>query len=102
MSGIEVNLRCGDTITVQSMPAIGAYRYCIHCDGRRQVIGVPVTGSTERHQPTLSELQAIRDRIGQQYMFSGMPEPQWQWQNALCNAMIDRVVYYGRALTERW
>ena len=37
---MEANLSCGDTITVQSAPAIGAYRFCIHCDSKKKVTEV--------------------------------------------------------------
>jgi len=39
-AGIEVTLACGDTITVKSVPAIGTYRMCIHCDSRKRVVGL--------------------------------------------------------------
>lgn len=37
---MEATLSCGDTIAVQSRPAIGAYRLCIHCDSRKRVTEV--------------------------------------------------------------
>lgn len=40
---IEVNLACGDTIAVPTVPAIGAYRHCIYCDSRKRVTSIPVT-----------------------------------------------------------
>lgn len=39
----EVHLACGDTISTASIPRIGAYRNCIHCDRKVRVasIGTP-------------------------------------------------------------
>lgn len=56
---------------------------------------------SDYREPTMSELQAMRDRIAQQYIHQGMSQSQWQWQNALTNAMIDRHIYNGRALNAR-
>lgn len=36
----EVTLACGDTISVRTIPAIGAYRMCIHCDSRKRVTAI--------------------------------------------------------------
>lgn len=99
MNGIEVNLRCGDTITVPTMPAIGAYRYCEHCDGRRQVIGVPVIERPTYQRPTLGELQAMRNRIGDHFIAGTITEHEWRWQLALADAMVDRIIYNGPAVT---
>ena len=37
---IDATLACGDTISVRTVPAIGAYRMCIHCDSRKRVTAV--------------------------------------------------------------
>lgn len=37
---VEVHLACGDTVTVASVPAIGAYRFCVHCDSRKRVTAI--------------------------------------------------------------
>lgn len=37
---IEVNLACGDTRTVATVPGIGAYRHCPHCDSAKRVTSV--------------------------------------------------------------
>jgi hypothetical protein len=37
---VEATLACGDTISVRTAPAIGAYRRCIHCDKRERVTAV--------------------------------------------------------------
>lgn len=90
MDGIEVNLRCGDTITVASMPAIGAYRYCPHCDGRRQVIGVPVINPVPVIWTTLGELQDLSKRIGDNYVYDCITWPEFNWQWQLACTMVDR------------
>lgn len=36
----DVHLACGDTIACNTLPALGAYRFCIHCDGKRRVTGI--------------------------------------------------------------
>ena len=37
---IEVTLTCGDTVSTRVQPPLGAYRYCIHCEGKRRVVAI--------------------------------------------------------------
>lgn len=39
----EVHLACGDTVAVKSVPRIGAYRFCEHCDSRKRVVSIART-----------------------------------------------------------
>jgi len=91
MSGIEVNLRCGDTITVSSMPAIGAYRYCEHCDGRRQVIGVPVVDVTPRCLTSVDQYNRARNAMTEQFIAGNMTEAHWQWQYTIYQTFVDQL-----------
>jgi len=36
----EIHLSCGDTINSAVEPRLGVYRFCIHCDGKRRVVGI--------------------------------------------------------------
>lgn len=36
----EADLTCGDSVSLIRRPAIGSYRHCIHCEGRRRVTAV--------------------------------------------------------------
>jgi hypothetical protein len=90
MGSIEVNLRCGDTISVPSMPAIGAYRHCEHCDGRRMVIGVPVITACPKPPLSIGDYQDVRKRISDEYVYGDISLPVFEWQWQVVCAIIDR------------
>lgn len=50
-------------------------------------------------EPTLGELQAIRNRIGDHFIAGTITEHEWRWQLALADAMVDRIIYNGPAVT---
>jgi hypothetical protein len=45
---VEIHLACGDTVSSESEPRIGAYRMCTHCDSRKRVVAVSDPTATKR------------------------------------------------------
>lgn len=56
---IEVNLECGDTIQLKNKPRIGVYRFCIHCDARKKVIGFPYDNARQLARDLPGSLAAL-------------------------------------------
>lgn len=55
----EATLACGDTVSASTLPTVGSYRLCIHCESRKRVTAV--TDSWQR------AADAIGDWLGQSF-----------------------------------
>lgn len=71
---IEATLACGDTISVRTVPAVGTYRHCIHCDSRKRVTAV-VNHADQAATPTADDFLAALAPKPHDTCMHGVPYP---------------------------